>query len=56
MSLQFYGKEIEFVFLNFLMDEELGPTREITINMRTYYHGKYEFLPAHTDLFVSSSF
>jgi hypothetical protein len=53
MNLEVKGTQRKFTFLNFVLGEPLGPTREITINMRIYYYGQYEFLPAHTDLFVS---
>lgn len=53
MNIDVKGAQKEFTFFNFALGEPLGPTREITINMRIYYYGKYEFLPAHTDLFVS---
>jgi hypothetical protein len=53
MSLEFNKVEKKFTFLNFVFGEPLGPTREITIQMRVYYYGKYDFLPAATDLFVS---
>lgn len=52
MDLAIKDKQIKFTFINFVLGDALGPTREITINMRVYYYGKYEFLPAYTDLFV----
>lgn len=56
MSLEFNNQEKKFTFMNFVFGEPLGPTREITIQMRVYYYGKYEFLPAFTDLAVKPPF
>jgi hypothetical protein len=53
MNIDVKGKQREFTFVNFVLGDPLGPTREITVNMRIYYFGKYEFLPANTNLFVS---
>lgn len=52
MNIDVKGVQRSFTFVNFVLGEPLGPTREITINMRVYYYGQYQFLPAHTDLFV----
>jgi hypothetical protein len=55
MNIDVKGKQRSFTFVNFVFGEPLGPTREITVNMRVYYYGKFEFLPAYTDLFVCST-
>lgn len=56
MTLDIKGVSKQFTFLNFVLKEPLGPTREIQVNMRIYYYGKYQFIPEYTDLFVSLCF
>lgn len=53
MDLEVKQELRKFTFINFEFGEPLGSNREITVNIRFYIFGKYEFSPAEVDMFVS---